>query len=415
MRYSRLLAFVLGVGILLSPFGAFFAQTHAATITELQAQITTKETRIRQLQEQVQKARKEISGLQSQERTLAGEIARFNREIASLNLEITITEDSIESTTLTIEKTNLEIDAQEEEIAGNRTRLMLLLRNMAQEQDRTGVVAAIFSGTTFSEMFDALQAEQRLQSAVVGLLRELAAQKQALEEKRAEAQTEETRLEKFREELTIKRYVTSQEQEERDGLLKETKNKELNYKTLVTSLEAEQKKIDRDIIQLESQLRRLVNPASLPGKGVLAWPVEVVRITQYYGATSSTGFVNDQYDFHNGIDLAPPGGIGTPILAAASGTVLAVGSTGRYAYGKWVAIDHHNALVTLYAHLSVQAVTPGQEVAVGQVIGYEGSTGFSTGPHLHFTVYASETFHTEQKSYGLLPYGGSLNPLDYLE
>src|SRR3989344_2988733 len=415
MRYSRLLAFVLGVGMFLSPFGAFFAQTQAATITELQAQITTKETRIKQLQEQVQKAKGEISGLQSQERTRAGEIARLNREIARLNLEITITEDSIESTTLMIEKTNLEIEAQEEEIAENHTRLMLLLRNMAQEQDRIGVVAAIFSGATFSEMFDALQAEQRLQSAVVGLLRELAVQKQALEEKRAEAQTEKIRLETLREELTVKRYLTAQEQEERDGLLKDTKNKEQNYKTLVASLETEQKKINRAVIELESQLQRLINPVSLPGKGVLSWPVEAVRITQYYGATSSTGFVNDQYDFHNGIDLAPPGGIGTPILAAASGTVVAVGSTGRYAYGKWVALDHHNGLTTLYAHLSAQVVTAGQKVAVGQVIGYEGSTGFSTGPHLHFTVYASETFHTEQKSYGVLPYGGSLNPLDYLE
>ena len=316
---------------------------------------------------------------------------------------------------MTIEKTNLEIEAQEEEIAENHTRLMLLLRNMAQEQDRIGVVAAIFSGATFSEMFDALQAEQRLQSAVVGLLRELAVQKQALEEKRAEAQTEKIRLETLREELTVKRYLTAQEQEERDGLLKDTKNKEQNYKTLVASLETEQKKINRAVIELESQLQRLINPVSLPGKGVLSWPVEVVRITQYYGATSSTGFVNDQYDFHNGIDLAPPGGIGTPILAAASGTVVAVGSTGRYAYGKWVALDHHNGLTTLYAHLSAQVVTAGKKVAVGQVIGYEGSTGFSTGPHLHFTVYASETFHTEQKSYGVLPYGASLNPLEYLE
>jgi murein DD-endopeptidase MepM/ murein hydrolase activator NlpD len=81
-------------------------------------------------------------------------------------------------------------------------------------------------------------------------------------------------------------------------------------------------------------------------------------------------------------------------MAPLSGTVRATGNTdavpGCYSWGKWTLIDHANGLSTLYAHQSAINVSPGQGVSTGEVIGYVGSTGFSTGPHLHFTVYAKE-------------------------
>jgi murein DD-endopeptidase MepM/ murein hydrolase activator NlpD len=81
-------------------------------------------------------------------------------------------------------------------------------------------------------------------------------------------------------------------------------------------------------------------------------------------------------------------------MAPLSGTVRATGNTdavpGCYSWGKWTLIDHANGLSTLYAHQSAINVSPGQSVSTGEVIGYVGSTGFSTGPHLHFTVYAKE-------------------------
>ena len=62
---------------------------------------------------------------------------------------------------------------------------------------------------------------------------------------------------------------------------------------------------------------------------------------------------------------------------------------GCYSYGKWIMLKHANGLSTLYAHLSLQSVSVGQQVATGQILGYSGNTGYTTGPHLHFTVYAS--------------------------
>ena len=130
------------------------------------------------------------------------------------------------------------------------------------------------------------------------------------------------------------------------------------------------------------------------GSGVLAWPVDSVKITQFFGKTSFSTQNPQVYNGkgHNGIDLRAS--VGTPIKAALAGTVEGVGDTDtvcpRASYGKWVLIRHANGLSTLYAHLSLIRVGPGQSVSTREIVGYGGNTGYSTGPHLHFTVYATQ-------------------------
>ena len=112
-----------------------------------------------------------------------------------------------------------------------------------------------------------------------------------------------------------------------------------------------------------------------PSSG-LTWPVSG-PITSPFGMRWGS--------LHPGIDIGA--GAGTPIHAAASGRVLVAGYSGGY--GNLIVIDHGNGLATAYAHQSSLAAALGQEVSQGQVIGYVGSTGFSTGPHLHFEVRVS--------------------------
>ncbi|MBN1263556.1 MAG: M23 family metallopeptidase [Candidatus Pacebacteria bacterium] len=117
---------------------------------------------------------------------------------------------------------------------------------------------------------------------------------------------------------------------------------------------------------------QVVPPAgTAAGTGQFVWPVGG-RITQWYRA------------WHRGIDIANKSLPG--IAAADTGTVIVTGWPQPWAYGNRVMIDHHNGYVTLYAHLSEVYVSPGQEVTRGQVIGQMGSTGRSTGPHLHFEI-----------------------------
>ena len=188
---------------------------------------------------------------------------------------------------------------------------------------------------------------------------------------------------------------------------------------MLATTEEKQEEILKEIEELESSLRQLVDPNSLPAqrKGLLVWPIQG-RITQGYGNTPFARS-SDFYKFHNGIDISAP--YGTPLHAADDGVVLAVGDTDRYcrrgAYGKYMVIDHQNNLTTMYAHLSLIRVTNGQKVARGDIIGYTGNSGLSTGPHLHFTLYDSRTVEIKLGKIGtcgVLPFGGSINPLVYL-
>ncbi len=143
----------------------------------------------------------------------------------------------------------------------------------------------------------------------------------------------------------------------------------------------------RQQAQSQPQLRRANAVVAAAG---YRWPLSNFTITTYFGRRGVF------QRFHTGIDLAAP--VGTPIYAARAGQVDTAGWS-RYGYGLHVIINHGGAQETLYAHMSRIAVRPGQWVRRGELIGYVGSTGWSTGPHLHFEVRVG---------------GAARNPMAYL-
>ena len=130
----------------------------------------------------------------------------------------------------------------------------------------------------------------------------------------------------------------------------------------------------------------ILTPGGSFDEGCLQWPLPVAG-----SITSPQGYridpITGQISYHSGTDIAAPNG--TPILAAADGTVVTANGVDNWggSYGYYVKLDHGNGLQTLYAHCQAICVTTGQQVQAGQVIGYVGSTGRSTGNHLHFEVY----------------------------
>jgi murein DD-endopeptidase MepM/ murein hydrolase activator NlpD len=153
--------------------------------------------------------------------------------------------------------------------------------------------------------------------------------------------------------------------------------------------------------QQAAAARQHTAPPPAPSGGLhFIWPVQG-PITQPFGPTSWTmeppghGYAH----FHTGLDIAA--GYGTPVHAAAAGVVIHVGwfSGANWGYGNCIIIVHNGTYSTLYGHLSGYAVSQNQYVQQGQVIGYEGSTGNSSGPHVHFEVRVN---------------GEAVNPLAYL-
>lgn len=163
----------------------------------------------------------------------------------------------------------------------------------------------------------------------------------------------------------------------------------------IASLEQESRQLAAQEAQVQALIRAQAAPPSTPSPSAAA-SAEPQRPAPKAAARSSAsgfvwpigGVVTSEYgprwgSFHPGIDIAGPNG--GPIVAAKSGVVI-YAAFNDGGYGNYVIIDHGDGFVTAYAHQSRLAVKEGQSVSQGQVVGYEGSTGFSTGPHLHFEV-----------------------------
>ena len=182
---------------------------------------------------------------------------------------------------------------------------------------------------------------------------------------------EYARAQGYRDALAVAEEELATELAALEALLDEVTSQIDAHEGHVARLEQESKEIELEI------LRRQVREVRAPGK--LAWPVGG-RITSPFGWRIHP--ILGGRRLHTGIDLGSASGV--PIHAAANGTVILAETWGGY--GRTVVVDHGGGLSTLYAHQSSIAVSRGQEVLAGDVVGYIGCTGFCTGPHLHFEV-----------------------------
>ena len=131
-------------------------------------------------------------------------------------------------------------------------------------------------------------------------------------------------------------------------------------------------------------------PAGKPIAGLtLSWPMAGARVTQLFGPSDLLlePPLGPYPHFHTGLDIAAP--FGTTVVAAADGVVVAVGHS-RVGYGNYVVIAHGGGIMTLYGHLLETNVDVGNKVVRGQRVGLEGSTGWSTGPHVHFELRVND-------------------------
>lgn len=384
-----------------------FADTDNNALLE---QIKTKDAEIKKLEAELIKYRDTLSKTQIQSKTLKGQISLLETQIAKLKADLKITQAKISKTELNIRLYSKKITETENKIAERQEAISRSVRFLAYIDD-FGFISALLQSRKLSDFLSRSEYIINLEDGLYANLKAISKDKKELEELLSNQKEFKSELTDLKKELQAKNILVQNQKSDKGELLKETKNQEVEYQKIISQIQIKQAQIQKEIFELEDKLRGEVGDVPRPRPGALAWPL-LGRLTQGYGPTSVTGFYNDAYKFHNGIDIALE--YGTPIRASLDGVVIASGDNGRYAYGRWLAMRHDNGLTTLYAHLSSKVINIGQNARQGQIIGYEGSTGFVTGPHLHFTVYSTNTFRTENRWFGLLPIGGSVNPLDYL-
>jgi len=404
MKYGLL---IIIIAALLFPVQAIFAQVDEAALRE---QISLKEEEIKKLEAEEAVYKQALSQTQSQSKTLKNQISLIESQINQLTVNLKIIKAKISKNESDIKLHSQEIKEKGKEIQNRKLTMGESMKFLARFENQ-GLVVMILKSDKLSDFLSNNQYLANLENGLYNNFIILERDKAELEGLVGEEKNLKKDLDDFKSELIVKNNLVQKQKEEKNKLLAETKNKETEYQKMISQAQIKQAEIQSEIFELEDELRGQVGGVPPPRPGALTWPL-LGRITQGYGPTSITGFYNDAYKFHNGIDLAAY--YGAPIRAALDGVVTASGDNGKYAYGQWLAIRHSNGLTTLYAHLSAKAASVGQAVSQGQIIGYEGSTGFVTGPHLHFTVYSTNTFKAERRWFGLLPLGGSVNPFDYL-
>lgn len=397
----------------------FFRSRNAAALSRvdlLKQQIEEKNLQIKQMETDAENFKKNIQNKEKEVQTLKNQISFINNTIAGLNSGIKLNEAKITKIKLEIQLLSQEIGEKEGEIAGRKETIGRLAQKIS-EYDHENFYAVLMKNATLSSFFGAVNTFLVLEKQIKDDLLELKSLKRDLEDKKSESETKEQELADLLDSLSDKKSLQAAEAREKSRILTITKSQEKNYQTLLKNTEAERVQTLKDLEELEEKLRMAVDPSSLPPpkKGFLLWPAEG-RMSQGYGKTAFA-VRSDFYSFHNGIDIANV--YGTPVLSVADGIVKAVGNSDNFcpggAYGKYVLIDHNNNLITLYTHFSLIKIGAGNSVKRGQIIGYMGRSGLTTGSHLHFTVYDARTVEVRQsKVCGPLPYGGSIDPMVYL-
>lgn len=396
----------------LAVWGSF---TSADTTDDLKNSIVQKQQQIAQLEQEAQQYRDSIAQTSSQAKTLKSELARIDKQIKSLQYNISIAQAKLDETNLNIRELGSNITATESTVATNQQAVSDLLQTLNEQDTQNGLIM-LMKVDQISDFFSNLAYLDNVQQMLLTKINFLKVLKQNLQDDLGKSQKMKTQYSSLMASLDAQKAITADQKQEKASLLQTTKSQEATYQKMLDQTLAKQQQVEKEIEDIEAQLRQDINYGSLPSRGshIFITPVQNGRVTQDYGTVSRSSVTYRYYKFHNGLDYGSSLGIGAPVYAAADGFVQATGNDGKYAYGKWIAVRHSNGLTTLYGHLSYVGVKTGQQLAQGDTIGYMGQTGLALGPHLHFTVYTTDSFRTESRWYGLLPIGASLDPSDYL-
>lgn len=304
-------------------------------------------------------------------------------QIANTNARISNTESQISDYNALISQAEAELaDAQQREEAQYD-----LFCKRVREMEERGTVSywsVLFKATSFSNLLgrldfinEVMDYDRQVIEDLQTLQAEIEEKKTGLEVSRAELVTAKAELESQKKQLAAQR-------EEANKLVKEIDDNAAEYQATLDALEAEERRIEQQVKQLQKQLEEQMaaegkNYNTNPGGYI--WPVDSRYITSTVGGRNSPGGVGSTN--HKGTDIGRVG-YTSPVYAAKAGTVIV--ATRSSSYGNYVVISHGTGNTTLYAHMSSIKVSVGTYVQQGQTIGITGSTGHSTGPHLHFEV-----------------------------
>ena len=317
---------------------------------------------------------------------IAGYILQINNQVAAQQAAIDATQGRIDELDRQIRFTQADISRREAHLTVREALLDQRIRSM-DKHGSINYLELVLTSANFNQLVDRVM----LMQAVV----------RSDQQNVDQIKTERDSLKQANADLAVKRgeeagLLATQQQQQAD--LEQLRVRQQQLLALQQAafaqldeqrkiLEAQQQEINAQILLLQQQYDAAAAAVG-GGSGQFGWPETTRYITQGYGCSSLLG---EPYDpscptkhRHTGIDIGGP--YGAPVYAADAGIVTFAGGNPSIGYGNYMILTHGNGYTTLYGHLSGFKLARGAIVGRGTVIGYEGSTGYSTGPHLHFEI-----------------------------
>ncbi len=352
-----------------------------------------------EVQNQIIQTNKKLTETKNKEKTVLGtlvktqqELEQIDHNLTNLNNKIGNTVQQISVISTQVNKAKLELTDIEGQLSGRKEILNKRLRTLYMHGYQNWLIY-LFSGKDFTDFVSRFETVGRFAKIDINMIQGLQEQQKFITEKKLEIVQKQQELtdqkdlfvqlkDQNKQAMNNKIEVTQKKQKELE-IIQGSRNE---LEKALDELEQTSKQIEAEIRQYQEK-----NQTTL-GTGKYIWPVRG-QIVQNFGWRMHPILGRRQY--HTGLDIAIE--YGTPILAADSGVVIFAGYNGGY--GKMLLIDHGSGFSTLYGHASALLVDKGQTVVKGQIVAKVGTTGLSTGPHLHFEIRKN---------------GTPVNPRDYL-
>ncbi len=387
-RIKPILAFALAVIMTMSAM-LYVMPSSALAVT--QSEIDSLQSQKNALKDQKSDIQATINSLQGQQNAqieLKNALDEKNaitvKQILNLNEQIELHTELIAQKTEEVEEAQKVADEQLEKYKV-RVRAM-------EESGRYSYIEVLFGANSIGEFLsliddigDIMRSDKELENSYREAVADLKAVKAEYEEAKAE-------MESSKQELEALKVQQEKDIAEAAAVISSLQSDISSNSAFLSQLSAQEKALQDEINKKVDELNAQQKPSSggssggsAVGTGSLVWPSYCTYISSRQGPRIHP--ITGEYKNHGGTDIAAS--YGTAIWAADSGTVVRSSDGWNGGWGNYVMIDHGNGMQTLYAHMSSRAVSVGQTVSRGQVIGYVGSTGMSTGPHLHFEMYVN--------------------------
>ena len=372
------LAAVLALLMLLPMVSMIISSAEAVTQSEIDAlKKEQEESQAKQdaLKDQLADLEADQAAAQEKRQLLTEQLNAINAEIANIDAQISYYDGEIAQK----EAERKEAEAREAEqydLFCQRVRMM-------EEQGTVSYWSILFNAESFSDLLDRIADVDAVMAYDNEVMDQLIATREELERVQGELESARAEEQAAKEQQEAKKAEQQAKVAEAQALVDQINADTAEVNRQLDAESAAASEIQAEIARKQKQLEeeRKQNNIVISSETGYLWP-----LPGYYRLSSQFGYrihpITGVAHSHTGIDIPASGG--TPILAAKSGQVVT--SAYHYSYGNYVVIDHGNGNSTLYAHMSSRAVSEGQMVTQGQVIGYVGTTGSSTGNHLHFEV-----------------------------